>query len=480
MSLSIPNGFPANFLWGIAMAANQCEGAWQEGKKGWCLADINLYQGDLPLHKRSNTELTTADIQAAVTDTNGNYPKRRGIGFYYSYKEDLKLLAGLGINTLRTSINWARIFPNGDDEAPNEEGLQFYDALFDEMLSYGIAPMITLSHYEMPLNLALNANGWYNRKTADCFVRYCETVFLRYRDKVAHWILINQINLIHFESFNHLGIPADQVSDLKAAKYQGLHHMFVACAKAHELGHTINPDFQIGMMLCENTSYPATCRPEDVQATFLRNQMEYYYADIMLRGEYPAYALRYFKEHGIDIHIEPGDEELLRQNTADFLSLSYYYTSVSDTESVKKGDGTIRNPHVKANPWGWGIDPGGLRIKLDTYWNRYRIPIYITENGFGAPDTVTADGKIHDDYRIDYLREHIRAMREAVRDGVDLRGYYAWGGIDFVSCSSCEMEKRYGFIHVDLDNYGNGTGQRRLKDSYQWYRNVTAANGEIF
>lgn len=469
-------GFREDFLWGGAVTANQCEGAWQEGGKGWCVSDINEYRDDIPLEKKYNEEMTTEDVLRAMKDPVGIYPKRWGIDFYHTYPEDLKLLKGLGINSFRTSINWSRIFPNGDETEPNEEGLRFYDGLIDEILANGMEPLLTVSHYELPLNLTLKYTGWYSRELVGFFERYCRVLFDRYGAKVKYWILVNQINLIVHESFNHLGIAADKVENLFEAKYQGVHNEMVACALATKYARERHPDLKIGMMFCDGISYPATCKPEDVFATVRRNQMEYLYGDVLLRGEYPGYAFRWFDDHGIRIRFEDGDEAALR-NTADFLAISYYYTRISDAESVKLRKTSYPNPNVGANAWGWGIDPIGLRTKLNLYWDRYRVPICIAENGSGCFDTLEEDGSIHDPYRVEYLKAHIEQMREAVLDGVDVFGYYPWGPIDVVSCSSSEMSKRYGFIHVELDNLGKGSGRRRIKDSYHWYRRVVESNG---
>lgn len=469
-------GFKEGFLWGGALAANQCEGAWKEGGKGWCVADLNRFRYDIPKKERLNFEVTTEMIKFAMNDEVGIYPKRWGIDFYHTYKEDLKLLAGLGINTLRTSINWARIFPNGDEEEPNTEGLKFYDALINEMIANGLEPMITVSHYELPVNLTLNYTGWYSRELIGFFEKYCRTLFDRYGDRVKYWILVNQINLIGLQSFDHLGIAEDKVDDLFAAKYQGVHNEMVASALATKYAHEHHPNIKIGMMVCDDLSYPATCKPEDVLANYRRNQMEFYFTDVMLRGEYPVYAYRFFDEHNVQIEFGSDDLEILK-NTADYLAISYYFTSIADAKSVTTKKTSYYNPHVKASEWGWGIDPIGLRTKLNIYWDRYQVPIAISENGFGSQDKVEADGSIHDDYRISYLREHIKQMKEAVVDGVDVFGYYPWGPIDIVSASSSEMNKRYGFIYVDLDDYGKGTGKRSLKDSYTWYKKVVSSNG---
>lgn len=440
------------------------------------MADINEFRDDVDITKKSNLEVTTDYIKEALASTDRIFPKRWGIDFYHTYKDDLKLLAELGLKTFRTSINWARIYPNGDDEKPNEAGLKFYDELFDEIIKNGMEPMITISHYEIPLNLTTAYKGWYSREVIDFFEKYCKTVFDRYAGKVKYWIIVNQINLIVHESFNHLGIAADLVDDLLSAKYQGVHNEMVACARATKYAHEHYPDMEIGMMLCGGPAYPATCKPEDVLAAQKHNQMEYFFSDVLMRGLYPGYALRYFEDH--DIHVEFGehDEEDLK-NTCDFFSFSYYYTRICSKESYENGNEAIRNMELPANPWGWTIDPIGLRILLNEFYDRYQKPIYITENGVGYYDKLE-NGEIHDPYRIEYYRDHITQMKEAIKDGVDLRGYYAWGPIDIVSCSSSEMSKRYGFIYVDLDDYGKGSGQRIKKDSFAWMQKVIQSNGE--
>lgn len=468
--------FPEDFLWGGAVAANQCEGAFDIGGKGWCVADINEFRDDIDISQKGNEEITSTYIEMALKDKVKIFPKRTAIDFYHYYKTDLKLLAEMGLTSFRTSINWARIYPNGDDLLPNEEGLQFYDDLFDEILSNGMVPMVTVSHYEMPLYLTTAYTGWYSRETIDFFERYCKTVFDRYHEKVKHWILVNQINLISHESFNHLGIASDKVKDITSAKYQAVHNEMVACAKATRYAHKAYTDMKIGLMLCGGPSYAASSRPEDVMATIRHNQMEYFFSDVLLRGTYPGYAYRFFEENNIHVDFGENDEEELK-NTCDFFSFSYYYTRVCSKESYENGNDSYRNKELPTSPWGWTIDPIGLRILLNSFYDRYQKPIYITENGIGCYDQLE-DGRIHDQYRIDYYHMHIEQMKEAIKDGVDIRGYYAWGPIDIVSCSSSEMSKRYGFIYVDIDDYGNGSGIRIKKDSYAWYKKVIQSNGE--
>ncbi|WP_024288421.1 glycoside hydrolase family 1 protein [Cellulomonas sp. KRMCY2] len=474
MSASAP--FPPSFLWGGAIAANQAEGAWREGGKGWSLADLNLYRGDLAPTDRNNSELTTDQVRAAMSDTVGRYPKRDGIGFYHTYDSDLELMAGAGMTAFRTSISWARIFPNGDDAEPNEEGLAFYDRLIDSIIAHGMEPVITVSHYEMPVNLTLNYDGWYSRELIDLFVRYCEVVLRRYAGKVRWWILVNQINLITHESFNHLGVAADRVDDMWSAKYQAIHHELVACARATRLGREIDPDFRFGVMLAHGNEDPASPRPADRLAAMRQNQMEYFFSDVALRGRYPGFARRVFADRGIEVTMADGDEQDLAEGAADYLAFSYYYTRIVDAESFETRT-SKDNPYLAANEWGWSVNPTGLRVALNEYWDRYQVPLMIAENGFGCRDVLADDGTVDDQYRIAYMRDHLRAVADALADGVDVIGWFWWGPIDIVSCSSSEMAKRYGFIYVDLDDTGAGSRARIPKASYAWFRRVTASCG---
>ena len=476
---NIPTGFPKNFLWGGALAANQMEGAYLEDGKGLCVADVNEFVDHIDIKKKSNKGLSSEYVLKAIKsgkEEHRYFPKRWGIDFYHTYKEDLALLKGMGINALRTSINWSRIFPNGDDSQPNEAGLKFYDELLDEMLRLGIEPMITISHYEMPLNLALKQNGWLSRETIPLFEKLCQTLFDRFHSKVKKWIVVNQINLVHFETFNHLGILEDRVDNYQNAIYQAVHNEIVASARATKYAHKTYPDLEIGMMIYNSPVYAKTTKPEDNLAALQYRQTQLFYTDVLLRGYYPGYYLRHLQEKNIQINFGENDAEDLK-NTADFLSFSYYYSSVVSKESFAIKAGFEMNENLEANPWGWTFDATGLRYTLNELYDRYQLPIYITENGSGFYDEFT-EGMVHDDYRIDFYKKHLQAMKEAIIDGVDVRGYYAWGPIDIISCSSSEMSKRYGFIYVDRDDYGNGSNKRYLKDSYAWYKQVCATNGE--
>ena len=474
--------FPDNFLWGGAIAANQAEGAWKDGNKGMSVPDVDWYDPHLKRDDRRDrdSEMSFVKLKHLLSvhdDT--QFPKRQGIDFYHTFKEDLALMKELGLKCFRTSISWARIFPNGDESEPNEEGLKFYDKLIDEIIQQGMVPIITLFHYEMPLHLVLEYGGWRNKKVIDFFTRYAEVCFHRYKDKVTYWILVNQMNLIDVESFNSLGILHDQVDNLEAAKYQAVHNQFVACSIATKVGHDINPGFQLGVMISDHNLYAETAKPEDVFSTLQKNQMnQFLYADVRIRGVYPGYALRYFHDHEISIDQSPEELEYIKKYTADFMAISYYYTRLN---SVEKNGCDIhnisQNPLLKASVWGWCIDPLGLRNSLNVYYDRYQLPIMIAENGLGALDMLK-DDTVEDDYRIDYLREHILAMREALLDGVDLFAYCAWGPIDIISCTTNEMSKRYGFVYVDKNDDGSGTGKRFKKKSFAWYQQVIKTNGE--
>lgn len=468
-----PDSFPDGFLWGGATAANQWEGAWQEGGKGMSVADINEFKADLAPEERINGEMSSKNLELLLAKDGNRFPKRRGIDFYHHFREDIKMLAGMGLTSFRTSISWARIFPNGDDVEANEEGLRFYDEVFDEMIKNGMEPLVTISHYEMPLNLCTSYNGWLSRELIDFYTRYCKTIFERYSGKVRYWILMNQVNCIDAESFNTLGILSDRVENLEEAKYQALHNQLVASGRAIGIGRHINPDFKFGCMLSYRNAFSASDRSEIALEVLKYNQIQFYGLDVAVRGEIPSFMYRYYEEHGMEIDIS--DQDLIDiSNTVDFTSFSHY------RNRVLREDGSLgesREVQETASAWGWGYDAVGLRYALNEFYERYHLPVLIAENGKGFKEEPGDDGIVHDQYRIDIFRKHIEQVREAIHDGVDVIGYYPWGPIDLVSCSSCEMEKRYGFIYVDYDNYHNGTGKRTPKESYYWYKKVVESNG---
>lgn len=473
------NCFPENFLWGGAIAANQSEGAWDVDGKGPSQADIEVLPDEYSRQVVLGFSHTKEDIDKALADKEGYYPRRSAIDFYHTFESDFQLMKEMGFKCFRTSFNWSRIFPTGIEEEPNEAGLEYYDRLIDSMLDKGIEPVMTISHYEMPTYLCQKNNGWGSRETIDCFLKLCKVLFERYQNKVKYWIVINQINMMKdFGTFASLGLLKDDgFADYnESVVYQALHHQFVASAKAKKLAKEINPKMQIGMMNGDDHVYPATCKPEDVLAAMKYNQMnDYFCPDVLARGEYPGYALRYFADHNISITITEEDEAVLKENTVDFFSLSYYFTGTLSAENPEQ---RTLNPYIEKSIWGWATDPMGLRNSLNQYWDRYGLPIFIAENGLGALDEVTPEGTIHDEYRINFLAAHIREMKEAIKDGVDVFGYASWGPIDIISCSQGEMSKRYGYIYVDLDDRGCGSGKRLKKDSFYWYQKVIKSNGE--
>lgn len=461
--------FPKDFLWGGAIAANQAEGAYLEDGKG-----LDISNGFAHGIKHEHD---------SVIDPNKYYPTHEAIDFYHRYKDDLALMEEMNFKAFRTSINWSRIFPNGDDDAPNEDGLVYYDHLFDEMIIRGMVPIVTLSHYETPMHLVEKYGSWRNRKLIDFFLKYCETVFNRYKGKVKYWLTFNEINNMRRMPGAAGGIFFYENENQQQVIYQTSHHMFVAHSLAVKLCHEIDPDAQIGCMLSLSNIYPNTCRPEDVFETMELRRRSLFYGDVMIRGKYPDYIARVFHENNVSINMEPDDEKIIAKYTSDFLGFSYYRTSTHEYGKPFYGDtggdqGTP-NPYLKTTPWGWQIDPVGLRYTLNELYDRYQIPLFIVENGLGQLDTLELNEKIHDDYRINYVKEHILAMKEAIKDGVNIIGYTYWGPIDIISAGTGEMNKRYGFIYVDKDNEGNGSLRRIKKDSFDWYKNVIKSNGEI-
>ena len=487
-------GFPKGFLWGGATAANQLEGGWQEGGKGMSSDDVvtngtnttpRLVTYTLPDGTKTAEPMFTLGAVPKGTKFECHegylYPNHDGIDFYHHYKEDIALFAEMGFKCFRLSIAWTRIYPNGDDEIANEEGLKFYDDMFDECLKYGIEPVVTISHYETPLALTNKWNSWADRRMIDCYLKYCETIFKRYKDKVKYWMTFNEINCLGMIGW----MPAAVAGNDKQTLAQAAHHQFVASAKAVIMGHEINPDFQIGCMIAYSLAYAKTCNPDDVLQAWKRSGWCNFYSDVQCRGYYPSYKLKEYEREGIHLAVEPTDEELLKQGTVDYIAFSYYMSSVvsTDPKDNEQAGGNLisglKNPYLKASEWGWQIDPVGLRISLNYLYDRYQLPLFIVENGLGAVDKKEADGSINDDYRINYLADHIKEMEKAIdEDGVDLMGYTPWGCIDLVSASTGEMKKRYGFIYVDKYDDGTGDYSRSKKKSFNWYKKVIASNGE--
>jgi len=464
---------PKNFLWGGAISAHQCEGAYNIDGKLPCTADTMLAGGVMQHFGSFGNPI----------DEKKYYPTHQAIDFYHRYKEDIALFKEMGINTLRTSIAWTRIFPKGIEEKPNEAGLKFYDDLFDELLENGIQPVVTICHYETPLYLYEKYKGWQHRDMITYFEKYCRVIFNRYKNKVKLWMNFNEINSMMFTGVLGPAIKAGRSQkDYYKIIYQAAHYMLVAAAIATKLCHEIVPNGKMGMMLGGHTYYASNCDPVNELATMQTDRKQFYFADVMMNGAYPFYANRIWEEEGVHLDCTEEDLLLLKENTCDYLAFSYYSSmTVTTNPNAKMTQGNLamgmENPYLQSSEWGWQMDPIGLRIFMNKLYDRYHKPLLIAENGLGAKDTFE-DGKIHDPYRIDYIREHIVAFKEAMDDGVELMGYLPWGIIDLISCSTGEMSKRYGFIYVDLDDEGHGSLKRYKKDSFYWYKKVIATNGE--
>ncbi|MEQ3506223.1 glycoside hydrolase family 1 protein [Enterococcus cecorum] len=473
--------FPENFLWGGATAANQLEGAYLADGKGLSVADA------MPGGKIRFEVLGSPEFDWTIDEEKYVYPNHKGISYYEHFKEDIALFAEMGFKCYRFSIAWSRIFPQGDELEPNEAGLKFYDQVIDECLKYGIEPVITISHYEMPLNLAKRYGGWKNRELITFYERYAKVVLTRFHRKVKYWMTFNEINsALHFPALSQGMVLSNGAGDFKNIA-QAWHNQFVASSLAVKIGHELDPDLKIGCMIIYATTYSLDANPVNQAATMEQNQIfNYYCADVQVRGEYPGYTNRFLNSRGVkfeDLDITKEDLDLLKAYPVDYVGFSYYMSSAvtvtGDESDTVAGNllGGVRNPFLKASEWGWQIDPVGLRIALNELYNRYQKPVFVVENGLGAVDEITAEGQIIDDYRIDYLRAHIEQMAKAIEDGVDLMGYTPWGCIDLVSASTGEMSKRYGFIYVDLDDKIEGSGKRMKKKSFDWYKQVIATNG---
>lgn len=473
--------FREDFLWGGACAANQFEGAWDADGKGASISDM-CTNGSHTEPKWVTTSIRPGRL----------YPSHEAIGFYHHYEADIALFAEMGFKTFRTSINWTRIFPTGEESEPNEAGLAFYDRVFGCCKKHGIEPLVTISHYELPYALVEKYNGWEDRRLIGLFMQYCKTIFDRYQDKVKYWLTFNEINsgtmtmgaVLSTGTVKGYEGPVTAVPDRPQERYQALHHQFLASALAVAYAHEHYPQFKMGNMNLFATVYPLTCDPDDMIACQKQMQMtNWFCSDVQVRGAYPGYAKRFFAERGIRIASEPGDAEILKNGTVDFYTFSYYMSNcVSTHPDAQESSGNLmggcKNPYLASSDWGWQIDPKGLRWTLNEIYGRYGIPLMVVENGLGAKDEKGPDGVVHDRYRIDYLRQHIEQMKEAVRDGVELMGYTPWGCIDLVSASTGEMAKRYGFIYVNKFDDGSGDLSRERKESFYWYQKVIESNGE--
>lgn len=471
--------FKKDFLWGGATAANQCEGGSNEGKRG--LANVDL----MPLGKERYL-VGTGKKKMYEFNENYFYPALTAVDFYHHYKEDIALFAEMGFKTFRLSIAWTRIFPNGDEQTPNEEGLKFYEDVFKECHKYGIEPLVTLNHFDCPMHLVKTIGGWRSREMITHFLKLCKVLFNRYKGLVKYWLTFNEINMILHFPFVAAGIYFEENENNTQATITAVHHQLVASALATKMAHEINQENQIGCMVAAGSYYPETCKPEDYWKAICDNREVYMFTDVQARGYYPNYAIKWIEKRNAIIPFAKEDKEILKNNTVDFVSFSYYSSRVSSSDEDKGNQSESNifssaiNPYLKTSQWGWAIDPLGFRSTINELYDRYQKPLFVVENGLGAKDTVAEDGSIHDEYRIEYLREHIRAMKAAVEeDGVEIMGYTTWGCIDLISNGTGEVAKRYGFIYVDRDNLGNGSYQRKKKDSFYWYRNVIASNGEV-
>lgn len=472
------------FLWGGAISANQAEGAFQEGNKGLSSFDV-LPMDERRLQPVYLDEDNILDCEGSVAGKDFYYPSRAGIDFYHRYREDIALLAELGIRCFRLSISWPRIFPNGDEEQPNEEGLAFYEDVLKELKKHGIEPVVTISHFDVPLNLVKHYGGWHSRELVGFYVRYATLLMERFRESVTYWIPFNEMNMILHIPFIGGGLTFRHGENIEQKKYQAAHHQLLANAMTIQAGRRISEKFRFGCMLAAGKTYAYTCKPEDVFAAMVHERENLFFSDIQVYGRYPAYAKHYFEEHQIRIGMEEKDLEILQVNTVDFVSFSYYSSacSAAKEEGIEKtaanGPDTLRNPYLPEAAGVWQNDPLGLRITLNQLYERYRLPLFIVENGLGTKDQAGSLSQVEDDYRIAYLRDHLQCMIKAMcEDGVELMGYLTWGIIDLISVSDGTLSKRYGLVYVDGDDYGNGSRNRYKKKSFDWYKKVIETDGE--
>ncbi|MDN6161728.1 MAG: 6-phospho-beta-glucosidase [Atopostipes sp.] len=471
--------FPKDFLWGGATAANQYEGGYDEDGRG--LANV-----DLAPHGADREAVITGQMKHLDFDEDRYYPAKVGVDFYHRYKEDIALLAEMGFKTFRISIAWTRIFPKGDEKEPNEKGLKFYENVFKEMKKYGIEPLVTITHFDMPVHLIEEYGGWRNRKVVGFYEKLVRVLFNRYKGLVKYWLTFNEINMILHAPFMGAGLVFEEGENKEEIKYIAAHHELVASALATKIAKEIDPEMKIGCMLAAGQHYPYSPDPKDVFQAQKDNRSNYFFGDVQSRGEYPAYALKELERKGIDIPFEDGDKKLLKENTVDFISFSYYSSKVSAHPDNYKEKSTstnlvesLKNPYLDETEWGWEIDPLGFRITMNELYDRYQKPLFVVENGLGAIDEPDENGYVEDDYRINYLKEHIKQMKNAIElDGVDLIGYTTWGAIDLVSAGTGEMSKRYGFVYVDRNDEGEGSLDRTKKKSFDWYKKVIETNGE--
>lgn len=470
-------GISKDFLWGCAQAANQCEGGFGEGGRGLANVDIIPYGKD-------RYDFSVGNIKNLNLQDKYYYPSHIGTDFYHHYKEDIKMFGEMGLKSFRMSIGWTRIFPKGDEEIPNESGLQFYENVFKECKKYGIEPIVTITHFDCPIHLIKKYGGWQSRKLIKFYERLVRVIFERYDGLVKYWVTFNEINMILHMPFLGAGLIIENEEKSLQQMFNAVHHELVASALATKIAHEINPELMVGAMLALGEHYPNTPNPKDVWKAKEKDREAYMFLDVQSKGFYPEYFLKEMERKGVRIPFKSGDKELLLENTVDYITFSYYSSRlVSAEDNIESTQGnvfaTLRNPYLKESEWGWQVDPLGLRITLNSIYDRYQKPLFIVENGLGAKD-ILKDDTVNDDYRIDYLRAHIKEMKDAIElDGVDLIGYTTWGCIDLIAASTGEMSKRYGLIYVDRQDDGSGTLKRYRKKSFYWYKNVIESNGEI-
>ena len=481
--------FSKNFLWGGATSATQCEGGYNLDNRGTGHMEYIRY---IPKNKRSYSEmlrvvnLNSKDYETIKNNPkNYNLPNRRGNDFYHHYKEDIALMAEMGFKVYRMSISWSRIYPLGIEETPNKAGLEFYHNVFNELHKYNIEPLVTMIHYDVPTYLVEKYNGWENPILINLFTKYTKTLLDEFNNDVKYWLTINEINMITYVPYLGGGMFTDKSKlNEKSCIHQALHHQFIASALTVKYAHDNYSNCKIGNMVARQEPYALTSSPEDNLRALREDQFNMFFNDVMAKGYYPQTILNYYKNNDINITFVENYQSILKEGTVDFISFSYYMpVTVSADKEHQDPIGafirTVSNPCIKESEWGWGIDPIGLRIALNKLYDRYQKPLFIVENGLGAND-ILENGEVHDNYRIDYLRKHIKAVEQAIDDGVEVMGYTSWGCIDLVSCSFVEMSKRYGFVYVDADDEGNGTYKRYKKDSFYWYKKLIESNGQDY
>ena len=477
--------FPETFLWGAAISATQAEGAYNRDGKGLTIQDF-ITSGSLNNERRFTPEISDEHY----------YPSHDGVKFYDYALDDIETFASLGLKSFRLSISWARIFPNGNEETPNQLGLDHYLKIFKLCKEHKIEPIVTLSHFDTPWFITKNYNGFYSRETIQMFLNYAETVMNYYKGYVKYWLPFNEINfgVLQMGAYKSLGMIDPEIANgTKNANYSelkvplskqivALHHQFIASALTVKLAHKIDPNNKVGCMIGYITQYPLTSHPKDIlKAQEIDRILNKFASDVSVRGEYPSYIQNWFHENNIELEITQEDAEILKAGTVDFYAFSYYMSNCatfrSDVEVVHGNlMGGVKNEYLETTDWGWQLDPQGLTYTLNDLWDRYEIPLMIVENGLGAPDEVI-DGKINDQYRIEYLKNHIEAMQKALSYGVNLIGYMPWSALDLVSSGTGEMKKRYGLVYVDRDNEGNGNYKRIIKESGYWYQSVIKNRG---